>query len=285
MLPVRRHIEYEGLIPRVEALASQFGDSDLVIVESRDAQSDVHVFAAPLAYIYARHVLVLNSASPDKAQFRAFLDWARTTYREVYFLGGGGTDLVSRTIGVTSVASDRYQVPEYERSLDAYPQRAVRKEFEYGIYRFLASAPVTPWFTLDVGTYDDLQVVRFFAKERHGSGTTFRWTQRRSLVSIPGMRATDRAVTLWMGAGPRPPLAGPARVQVSLNGVALGAVDVEAPVAVYSFAIPADLAAAAALTDEPARLVLQTATWNPQKFLGGPDTRDLGVMVDRIEVR
>ena len=68
---------------------------DLVVVESRNA-SDVHVLALPLAYIYDTPVLVLNSPKPDKAVFEVFLGWARQHHRAVYFIGGGGTDLLSR---------------------------------------------------------------------------------------------------------------------------------------------------------------------------------------------
>ncbi len=56
------------------------GDRDLLVVESRNA-SDTHVLALPLAYIYARNVLVLNSPKPDKTAFAGFLDWARNTLR------------------------------------------------------------------------------------------------------------------------------------------------------------------------------------------------------------
>src|SRR5204862_502162 len=43
--PVIEHVEYAGIIPRLEALAARAGDDDLLIVESRDAGSDVHVLA------------------------------------------------------------------------------------------------------------------------------------------------------------------------------------------------------------------------------------------------
>lgn len=283
--PIRKHIEYEGLIPRVETLAHRFADEDLLVVESRDAGSDVHVFATPLAYIYARNVLLLSSAAPDKVMFREFLLWARQHYRNVYFLGGGGTDLLSRSIGVTPEVSDRFQVPEYERSLDHYPTRVRFKEFEYGLYRFTAPAGAARWFVLDVGTLDDLHVVRFNAKERSNTGVTFRWTRGRSFVALVGMRATDRLLMLWMSGGPRPASAGIAQVRVALNGRPIGEVQVGSEFAPYSFSIPADLAAQAAATDEPARLTIESTTWNPLRALGVPDDRELGVMLDRVEVR
>src|ERR1700752_1355868 len=103
-------------------MAPRFTSQDLVIVESRNA-SDVHVLALPLAYIYDKPVLVLNSPKPDKATFEVFLGWAKQHYRAVYFIGGGGTDLLSQRVAVEAVASERFQIPEYESARNAYPTR------------------------------------------------------------------------------------------------------------------------------------------------------------------
>ncbi len=124
--PVLPHVEYAGVIAKLEALSGEVGDRDLLLVESRNA-SDTHVLALPLAYIYARNVLVLNSPKPDKAAFAAFLDWARTRYDRVLFMGGGGTDLLSPAWGARAIASERFQIPEYDAPADAYP-RFVRAE-------------------------------------------------------------------------------------------------------------------------------------------------------------
>ena len=111
--PLLNHVEYAGMIPQLEKLAAVVRDDDLVVVEGRDAGGDVHVLGLPLAYIYARNVLMLTPARPDKATFASFLDWAHTKYKRVLFLGGGGTDLLSHRYGVESLASERFQVPEY----------------------------------------------------------------------------------------------------------------------------------------------------------------------------
>ena len=37
--------------------------------------------------------------------------------------------------------------------------------------------------------------------------------------------------------------------------------------------------------DAPVRLKLTTVIWNPEQVLGTADNRELGVMVDRVEVR
>lgn len=282
--PVLHHVEYAGLIPRLEKMAATFGDQDLVVVESRNA-SDAHVLALPLAYIYARQVLVLNTPRPDKVAFAAFLDWAREHYGEVYFLGGGGTDLLSRRIGVEAVASDRFQIPEYESARNAYPTGVRHKEFDYSIYRFVPARSGAGWFTLDVGIDDDLLVVRFHAKEKNPAGLTFRWTRDASYVSILGMQSDTRMLTLWMSDGGRPEQAGVAQVTVAIDDRTLGTVAIDHDVRPYSFPIPDDIVAAAAAREEPARLMIRANTWNPRAILGVPDPRDLGIVVDRVEAR
>jgi hypothetical protein len=284
--PVVAHVEYAGLIPKLEQLARTIGDNDLVIAESRDTNSDIHVLALPLAYIYARNVLVLTPARPDKPTLAAFLEWARTRYRRVLFLGGGGTDLLSHRYGVRPIASERFQVPEYDSPLNAFPRFVRQKEFEYGLYEFTDAEPVNEeaGFDLDIGVRDDLHVVRFHAKEV-SEGHTFRWTGAQSYVSITRLLPSNRELTLWLNNGGRPPTAGPAQITVFLQGQALGSAVVEGGFRPYTFAIPSDLAARAAANGDPAELRLVTPTWNPRKALGTSDDRNVGVMVDRVAVR
>jgi hypothetical protein len=282
--PVAAHIEYEGIIPRLEQLAAQIKDDDLLIVESRDAGSDVHVLALPLAYIYARNVLVLATPVPDKATFAAFLDQSRTRYARVLFLGGGGTDLLSSRWSVAAVASDRFQVPEYESPHHAYPRLVERKEFDYSVYAFAPPSPLAAETSLDVGINDDLNVVRFHAKEPT-EGRTIRWTQGRSFVILNRIDAGARTLLLVMNDGGRPAAAPPADVTVAIGDRVLGIARVSGGFREYSLAIPADLAASVGATGEPVRITLTTPTWNPQVVLGTSDDRDLGVMLDRVAVR
>ena len=283
--PVMPHVEYAGIIPQLEQLAGRIADDELLLVESRDAGSDAHVFALPLAYIYARNVLVLGSARPDRAAFGGFLDWARSHYRRVYFLGGGGTDLLSRRWSAQPVSSQRFQVPEYESAWNAYPRVVRRKEFDFGLYE-LGGADAAPGirFDLDVGIRDDLHVVRFHAKEE-AEGRSMRWSQRQSFVSVPVMPAGSRELVVVMSSGGRPDAAPPADVEIYLNERLLGTVRVGNGFRPYSLGIPEDVAAAAAQSEEPARLRLVTPVWNPHDVLGSTDDRQLGVMVDRVQVR
>jgi hypothetical protein len=283
--PLMDHVEYAGLIPRIEQLAGRIEDDDLVVAESKDAGGDVHVLALPLAYIYDRNVLVLYSPRPDKAAFAQFLEWAHTRYARVLFLGGGGTDLLSHRYGVESLASERFQVPEYATTpWNVYPRVVRQKEFDFGLYKFTSAPKNQPWFDLDVGVEDDLHVLRFHAKEQ-SDGRTFRWTQTTSYIAVTAIESTSRTITLWMNNGGRPAAAPAADVAVSLHGQIVGTVRVADTFAPHELTIPPDLATRAAAFGDPVELKLVTVTWNPHEVLGSPDDRNLGVMVDRVTVK
>ncbi len=283
--PLLPHIEYETVVPTIERVAGTIGDRDLVLVESRDAGSDTHVFGLPLAYIYAKQVLMLPSARPDKIQLEAFLQDALTKYARVLFIGGGGTDLLSRTIVATPVSDGRVHVPEYDNSpWDRYPSGVKRKDFDYSVYQLSLGRASESGFVLDVGDRDDLNVVRFYAKEP-SEGRTVRWTGRQSVVAIPGLTGAERDVMLVMHDGGRPAAAGPAEIDVFFNETLLGRIAVKPGFQTYHLVIPAEAARLAATMNDPTQLrLVSTSTWKPAAFLGGTDTRDLGVMVDRVEV-
>jgi hypothetical protein len=283
--PVAAHVEYSGLVPYLDQLAARFSDRDLVILEGRDAGSDTHVFAAPLAYLHDRRVLVLESPIPDKDVLEAFLAYAQRKYERVYFVGGGGTDLLSRRIQARPVTDEKVRVPEYEvTSWQEFPDEVRRKDFEYSIYELNLGEASSGAFQLDVGIRDDLHVVRFHAKETN-DGRTVRWTGAQSFVALPGLSGSERTLAVVMHNGGRPASAGPARVEVLFDGQALGTVDVPGRFETFTFALPADAVRRAGTRDAPVQLTLRSSTWVPRDALGGSDGRTLGVMVDRIEVQ
>lgn len=282
--PLESHVEYAGIIPYLEQLAGKIGDRDLALVESRDAGTDTHVFAVPLAYIYARNVLVLASPKPDKARLEAFIENALQQYERVLFIGGGGTDLLSRRIVATSVADGRVQVPEYASTpWNEYPSGVRRKDFDYSIYNLSIGRVENGGFNLDIGDRDDLYVVRFYAKER-SENRTIRWTGPLSYIALPGLSGAEHEVVLTMHDGGRPAAAPPARVTVRFNGTIIGTIDVKPGFQDYRLALAPDLARQAATATDPAQLTLESTVWVPRDYLGGTDTRRLGVMIDRVVV-
>lgn len=282
--PVLRHIEYAGITGQLERLVERFGEQDLVIVESIGA-SDLHALALPLAYLYGRSVLVLDSQQPDQKALGEFLTWARARYHNIYFLAGGGSRIVSPSIAVEAIANERFHVPEYEPSHDHYPRGARNKTFDFGIYRFASGTARADWFVLDVGAGDDLHTKDFHGKELHEqTGITYRWTRDASSIWVVPPSGSS-LVTLWLSDGARPKALPRAQITVSVNGRVLGTATVATTLTAYTFAIPPDLAAELGSSSAAAQLKILSNTWVPHDVLGTPDVRGLGVVVDRVEVR
>jgi len=281
---IMNHVEYEGLIPRLEQIAETFTPEDLVIVESR-AASDLHVLALPLAYTYEKNVLVLSTPQPDELTFQEFVKWGHTHYQDIYFLGGGGTRLPVNTIAVEPILSDRFQIPEYESSLNKYPTEVRFKEFDFGLYKFVPVTRERQPFVLDIGWMDDLQVVRFYAKEKLSEDLTFRWSSKQSSVSIVNAPADSHQVTVWASDGGRPASEEPAYIAVSINDVKLGHALVTTGFLPYTFVIPPNVAEDLGKSTTQIPLLIEGNTWNPSKTLSTTDDRELGVMIDRVEIR
>ena len=186
----------------------------------------------------------------------------------------------------TPLASDRFQVPEYESARNAYPARASRqKEFDYSVYAFGPPAAPAGAGELDVGINDDLNVIRFHAKELT-EGRTFRWSQRQSFVIVNRIGAGDRTLALWMNDGGRPAAAPPADVTVlhrgsrARHGARRRRVQgIRRPDSRRRRGRGGGDRRAGPHHAEDARRGI------PRILLGTTDDRDLGVMVDRVAIR
>ena len=139
---------------------------------------------------------------------------------------------------------------------------------------------------LDVGANDHLHVRYMHDRSVDNRGVTYRWTADRSLVWIVGTLPNARALTLRLSRGGRPPEADEARVSVFLDDQPLGTIAV-ADDAFRSYTL-ADTRVArergGGTTDTAATLRLETPPWVPLDLLGIPDRRELGVMLDRVEI-
>jgi hypothetical protein len=283
--PAVSHVEFKGLVEHMDELAKRFTDRDLVIVESRGS-SDTHVMGIPLAYIYGQRVLVLENEVPDKAMFEVFLKDAVKRYDRVFFLGGGGTDLLSPNIKATAVTYVQRSAPSFIQSpWNAYQGGLREYKIDYTLYRLEAVTTPAGGFALDVGFEDDLQVVRFGGKEMT-EGRTFRWTSRQGFVSVRGLTGREREVVFTMQDGGRPDSAPPAVVDVYVADAAepLGRITVKGGFAEYRLPIPPE-ALKAMMTATGRQIRLVSTVWKPSEFSASTDTRDLGVMVDRVEIR
>jgi hypothetical protein len=282
--PVAAHVEYRGTIRHLAKLASQIGDRDLAIFESRNAGSDMHVFALPLAYEYRKQVLVLLPPQVDRRMFEKFLEEAAPRFDRVLFVASAGTDLLSSRITATPLNFVPVSVPEYATaSWESFPSGPRQKDLGYSIYQLTLAPADRKGFVLDVGYFDELHVLRFLARELT-EGRTVRWTGPQSFIAATGLTGGEKTLTMTLHLGGRPENAPPADVEVFFNDLPLGKIRVGDGFREYSLPLPPDAVRAAAANVDPAQIRLLTNTWRPSDYLGGTDDRALGVMVDRVEI-
>jgi hypothetical protein len=282
--PILSHVEYADVVPRLERLAAQIGDDDLVVMESRGS-SDVHVLGLPLAYVYAKHVLVLTSNRPPADRFAELVDWAMKHYRRVLYLGSEGSALLSRSLDAEFLAGELFTVPEFDRSWDRLPREARRKSFGFGVWRFVREPRVIDHVRVEIGGADDFTVGGFWAKETNGR-FRFRWSTARAELRLRLPSSEPSRLTLWMGNGGRPSGVSGARVSVFVDDQPAGTADVTSQEPEpFGFSLPPDAAARAARRDGFVTVRLDTPTWNPKASIGSQDPRDLGVIVTAVELR
>jgi hypothetical protein len=238
----------------------------------------------PLAYIYGRRVLVLENEVPDKAMFETFLKDAVARYERVFFLGSGGTDLLSPNIRATAVTYVQRSAPSFIQSPWNHYRAGIREyKVDYTLYRLEHAPAPANGFALDVGFEDDLEVVRLGGKEIT-EGRTFRWTGDQSYIAVRGLTGREREILFVLQDGGRPANAPPAELEVFLGEVALGKIAVKGGFAEYRLPVPPQ-AIAAAMASAGRQLRLVSTVWKPSEFSSSTDTRELGVMVDRVEIR
>src|SRR5262249_25021957 len=92
-------------------------------------------------------------------------------------------------------------------------------------------------------------------------------------------------LAIWMNNGNRPAEAGPATVEAFLGDDSLGRVTVGLTDEPFVFEIPEALATAASHNVGATTIRLISSTFNPRALTGADDDRELGVKVDRVELR
>jgi Dolichyl-phosphate-mannose-protein mannosyltransferase len=274
-IPVARHVDWRNSVRFVDDVSRRFGPDDVVIFEQIKS---VHLLAIPLWAVHGLNVLELARFDPDPERLRHLIHAWRGVYKNIYFVHTYRTNLCG--LFLQRVEDYGFSTVEWERTYDRRPVKAEPRALRFTISRVVPPeelhVPALP--TVDIGGSDDFQVSGFFDKEG-GGDQTYRWTGSCASVYIPGAQA-GATLAITASAGERPPKAKPPFVEVSLSGAPLGSFLAGPKPGIYSLNLPDPL------PPGPPVLRLDVPAWRPFNFLpGSSDVRDLGVMVDRIEVK
>ncbi len=275
-VPLYGHRDWSGAVRFVQDVARRFAPEDVLVFEQ---PKSIHLLSQPLWSVHGLAVLEMARFKPDPDRLQHLVDAWRTRYRNVYFVhtSASGSDLCG--VFLERVQSYSFGTWEWER---AYARKPRGREFHALNFTVSRVVPpeqilVPPLPLVDVGGTDDVQVSGFYDKEG-GGALTYRWTGPCASVYLPGAR--PGATVMVSTSTGRRPASRPARVAVRLNGVPLGDFEAESGWTEHAFTLPDVLPAG------PPVLRLDVAAWRPTHTDPlSNDERDLGVMVDRLEIR
>jgi hypothetical protein len=278
--PLVGYVDWRHSVRFVADVARRFGPQDVVVFEQK---ASIHLLSLPLWAVHGVNVLELARFNPDPARVNHLVRAWRRRWRNVYFVYTYRTDLCG--VFLQRVEDKDFGTHEWERAYGRPPAGPSPQSFHFTVARAVLpeELQVPALDEVDVGGSDDFQVSGFYDKEGG-----YRWTGRCGSVYLPGAQAGG-SVEVTASAGALRPSTLPAPVvAVSLGGVPLGRFTPGPGWTTASFPLPAPPAAAAPVLrlDVVDGDSSRPLTWRPANALAGSDdTRDLGVMVDRVRVR
>ena len=266
------YVDWRGSVRFVGDVARRFGPQDVLVFEQ---PRSIHLLSLPLWAAHGVNALELARFNPDPDRLRHLVTAWRGRWRNVYFVHTYRTDLCG--LFLERVETRDFGTFEWY----AYDRKPLQPEFRS--LHFTISRVVPPdelrvpsLDEVDVGGSDDVQVSGFFDKEG-GEGRTFRWTGACASIYLPAARPGGSLSIV--ASSERRPAATPAVVRVSLSGVPVGEFIAGPDWSEHVLALPSSLPAG------PPVLRLDVSPWRPANvFPESQDTRDLGIMVDRVRV-
>ncbi|HVR71710.1 MAG TPA: glycosyltransferase family 39 protein [Vicinamibacteria bacterium] len=277
--PLVGYVDWRHSVRFVADVARRFGPQDVVVFEQK---ASIHLLSLPLWAVHGVHVLELARFDPDPERVNHLIRAWRGRWRNVYFVHTYRTDLCG--VFLQRVEEKDFGTHEWERAYGRPPAGRSPRSFHFTLARAVLpeELQVPALDEVDLGGSDDFLVSGFYDKEGG-----YRWTGRCGSVYLPGARGAT-AVDVTASLGERRPRSLPDPVvEVSLSGAPLGRFTPERRWTTHTFALPQPLPPGAPVLRldvvDPVRG--RAHTWRPANELAGSlDTRDLGVMVDRVRV-
>ncbi len=268
--PILTHREYSGIIRLMDQIAEIFPGNAVVVMDNFDVTIRI---APPLEYIYQKKALVLYQNTLES--YQKFIQLAHRWMQEgqeVYFV----TPL-PQGLGLTKKFT--LKVPEMEYAVGHLPKKINELYSDLYVYR-LTEKDGASKYLLKLGINDFGLIEGFYHIEDLPDGNRkYRWTKGTAKVLVPGESKFRIRMRAW-----RPDFLPKVNMEVFTKNTLAAVIQLLTPGSSpsdfqdYEVVIPANL------IEDPLTLTLVVPTWNPKDALNVPDLRDLGVMIEEIEV-
>ena len=280
--PIVSYVDWRGSVRFVQDVARRFGPRDVVLFEQ---PKSIHLLSLPLWGLYGTNALEFRRFNPDPARLSHLIASWRDTYRNIYLVTSYRTDVCG--LFLERAQAFRFTSHEFEWTYDRVPIRPEPRMVEFALSRVVEpeAMRVSPERVIDIGGSGDAQVSGFFERESTGE-RSYRWTgacldgvgNATGSIYVPAVDAHTR-LRIRATAHLRPASAKPAHVRAFFNDLAIGEFDADATWRDFEVVVPHPM--------PPGRgiLRLDVPAWRPSNTdPASTDTRDLGILIDSIEV-
>ena len=280
--PILSYVDWKGSVRFVADVARRFGPRDVVLFEQ---PRNVHLLSLPLWGLYGANALEFRRFNPDPARLQHLVSSWRPTYRNIYLVTSYRTDICGLFLERTQTF--RFNSAEFEWTYDRVPEKPEPRVIEFSLSRVVepGTLRVTSEPLIDIGGSGDSQTSGFFESEATGD-RTYRWTggcldergNATGSVYVPAARDGSR-LRIRATAHLRPPNAKPANVRAFFNDILVGEFTADGAWRDFEITLPAPLPPGSKI------LRLEVPAWRPTNTdPKATDARDLGIMVDSVEV-
>lgn len=280
VLPLR---ENRGAVAQLQAVADELQtDAILVIIEPATSLF-ADTFGPPLRFIYGHDVATIRADDEQAAAFLAALyDYAREEARPLQLLAVEPVPpRIEDQLRLKPVAFVPVTLRRLTSTFTGYPSTLETAYYGIEIYDLIppdAAAKTAGETMVDIGTFDAPYIQSgFYGKEPLPGTGTMRWTDGLAAVEIPTAVTPSVQITIRAKIY-RPEIVTPAEVAVLLDGRPIGKFTPTEEWQTFTFSgqpYP---------VNGESLLQFRTETFNPAELGINNDGRDLGFLVDWIEI-
>jgi 4-amino-4-deoxy-L-arabinose transferase-like glycosyltransferase len=280
VLPER---DLAGAVAQVTALNAQLKPNAIVLIAEPPESVFADTFGTPLDFTFGHDIATVRTDSPRTVEFlKALLARAQAEQRPIQLLAVEPIlPTVREALHLTPVSEFTVDLQQLMNTFFDYP--SVMQTAHYGIEIYDVSdrqtaAELQPAsIDIDVGKMDTMYLRSGFYAKEPIPGLTARWTAGDAIVDVPLSAAQPVTVSVRAMIY-RPDGVPPAEVKVYLDGQQIGQFVPDENWQTFSF--PGHAQPTAGIST----LSFKTRTFNPAQLKINGDTRDLGILVDRIRV-
>ncbi len=280
VLPLR---DLEGATEQLVALQSQIDPEAMLLINEPASSTFADTFGPPLRFIYGHDIATIRQTDNEAEAFVERLV-AEAEKRPLQLLATAPIDdLIKDTFDLEPVAFVPIRMPKLLNTFTDYP--SVNQTVYYGIELYTLtpqqnreSQADLETLKIDVGSIDTAYIVDgFYGKEPLPGEVTVRWTQETAVLEIPIQEADEVLIEVSARIF-RPEGFETVPVVIMLDNEPIGEFTPSRDLGVYAFTTSID-------TEESTTMLqFSTTPFKPSEFNGSNDQRELGFLLDWVQI-